>query len=136
MYKFDNKNVVYIAYVGRHKNEELFKYGKSYKLFRREYMAHRKSFDQFDMVVVKLTDNKDIVEDMFEKELMIRDLHRSLVINKKRQTELFTISDQYSFDYIHKLLCRIIRNNPSYEVEILQKKIVELKAQLKAQKYL
>ena len=89
LYKFNNKNVVYIADVGKYNNEHIYKYGISGKIFEREYNAHRKNFENFDMRVIKITDNKDVIEDLFEKELMIRNLHRSLVINDKKQTELF-----------------------------------------------
>lgn len=130
LYKFNNKNVVYIADVGKYKNEHIYKYGISGKIFEREYNAHRKNFDNFDMKVIKITDNKDIIEDLFEKELMIRNLHRSIIINNKKQTELFTINENYSFDYLNKLLCRLIKNNPSYEVSKYIKKISVLKKEI------
>lgn len=131
LYKFDNKNVIYIAYVGNINSEPIYKYGKSAKLFEREYNAHRKNFDTFQMQCVKITDNKDIVEDLFEKELLIRDIHRQIVINSKRQTELFTTTDNYNFSYIIKMLGRLIKDNPSYEVAMLQKKIQQLERKIK-----
>lgn len=131
LYRYDNKNVIYCAYVGTYNNEPLYKYGKSAKLFEREYKAHRNNFDTFQMQFVKITDNKDVVEDMFEKELQIRDIHRSFVINSKKQTELFTVNDLYDIDYVHDLLVRIIRDNPSYEVKLLRQRIRRLQQQLK-----
>jgi 3-methyladenine DNA glycosylase Tag len=131
LYKFNNKNVVYIADVGKYNNEHIFKYGISGKVFDREYNAHRKNFDYFDMKVIKITDNKDIIEELFEKELLIRNVHRSLIINKKKQTELFTINENYSFSYFQKLLNRLVKNNPSYEVSNCKKKIIDLEMQIK-----
>ena len=131
LYKFDNKNVIYVAYVGKYNNEQIFKYGIISKIFKREYLCHRKNFERFEMVSIKITDNKDVIEELFQKELLMRDLHRNLFINNKRQTELFTINDQYSYDYIQRLLMRIIRDNPSYEVAQLKKKIANLQIQLK-----
>lgn len=132
LYKYNNKNVVYIAYVGEINKEHIYKYGISGKIFEREFNAHRKNFDQFEMKTIKITDNKDIVEDIFEKEMLIRNIHRSLIINSKRQTELFTINKYYSFDYILRLLNRIIKDNPSSEI-IKYKKIIEkLKLKLKS----
>ena len=131
IYKYDNKNVIYIAYVGKYNKEQIFKYGKSAKVFKREYFNHRKTFDTFEMVSIKITDNKDVVEELFENELLVRNIHRKLVINSTRQTELFAIDNQYSFEYIQKLLHRIIKDNPSHEVALLQKKIDKLKMQLK-----
>ena len=130
LYKFNNKNVIYIADVGKYNGEQIYKYGISGKIFEREYNAHRKNFDHFDMKIIKVTDNKDIIEDLFEKELMIRNLHKSLVINNKKQTELFTINENYSFDYLNKLLCRLIKNNPSFEASKYIKKITLLKKEI------
>jgi hypothetical protein len=121
--RFDNKNVIYVAYVGLYKKQEIYKYGKSVSVYDREYLKHRKAFTEFEMRHIKITDNKDIIEDLFEKELKIRNLHRSIVINNKKQTELFTINNDYDYDYIIKLLNRLIRTNPSYEVKKLQDKL-------------
>lgn len=131
LYKYDNKNVIYVAYVGYINNEDTYKFGISSQLYEREYNAHRNNFDIFDMKLVKITDNKDIVEDLFKKELKIRNLHRIHTINTKRQTELFVTTPEYSFDKICKLLIRLIKDNPSYEVAMLQEQIKKLKLQLK-----
>jgi len=131
LYKFDNKNVIYVAYVGNINNEDVFKYGKSAKLFEREYNAHRRNFDTFEMRCVKITDNKDVIEDLLEKELQIRDMHRTLTIKSKKQTELFATTEDYSLEYVCKLLKRLIRDNPSFQVASLKAKIAKLQAQLK-----
>jgi hypothetical protein len=134
LYKFNNRNVIYISNVGNYKKEEIFKYGISGKIFEREYNAHRKNFDHFDMKIIKITDNKDIIEDLFEKELKIRDLHRTIVINGKKQTELFTINENYSFEYLEKLLNRLIEDNPSFESIQYKKKIASLEEEIKTLK--
>lgn len=128
LYKFDNKNVVYMAYVGNIDGEDIFKYGKTSKLYDREFKAHRKTFDRFDMHTVKITDNKDIVEEIFEKELLIRNIHRTITINSKRQTELFTTSGEYNLEYVTNLLTRIVKDNPSYEVLMYKRKLEKLQA--------
>jgi hypothetical protein len=121
--KFDNKNVLYVAYVGMHKNQELYKYGKSVSIYEREYLKHRKSFNVFEMRYIKITDNKDIIEKLFEKELKIRNLHTSLLIKNKKQTELFSLSTDYTYKYMIRMLNRLIKNNPSHEVKELQDKL-------------
>lgn len=131
LYKYDNKNVIYIAYVGYINNEQTYKFGISSQLYEREYNAHRNNFDIFDMKLVKITDNKDIIEDLFKKELKIRNLHRIHTINTKRQTELFVTTPEYNFNKIIRLLLNVIKDNPSYEVAMLQEQIKKLKLQLK-----
>lgn len=120
---FENRNVMYVAFVGRYKTTDLYKYGKSVNVYEREYTKHRKAFDMFDMQYIKGTDNKDIVENLFKKELKIRDLHRTMIINNKKQTELFTVTEDYDYNYIINLLNRLIKNNPSYEVKKLTDKL-------------
>lgn len=132
LYKFDNKNVIYIAYVGNVDGEEIYKYGKTSKLYEREYNAHRKNFERFDMQVVKITDNKDVVEELFTKELHIRNIHRKMSIKTMTQTELFTTTDEFTFPYITRMLNRIVRDNPSYEVAKYKRKVEELQAKLSA----
>lgn len=129
LYKYDNKNVIYLAYIGQVNGEEMYKYGKTYKLYEREYKAHRKNFDIFEMQYVKITDNKDVVEDILEKELQIRKIHRKATIKTMNQTELFATTEEYNFDYIKKLLNRIVRDNPSHQVMILKRKLEKLQSQ-------
>ncbi len=129
LYKYDNKNVVYLAYVGVVNGEDMFKYGKTSQLYEREYKAHRKNFEFFEMQHVKITDNKDIVEDLFEKELQMRNIHRKITIKSMKQTELFTVTEEYDFEYIKKMLNRIVKNNPSYEVSVLKRKLEKLQSE-------
>ena len=124
--KFENKNVIYIAYIGRFDNKHHYKYGKSFNIFNREYKQHRKTFPVFEMQKIKITDNKDYIETLFEKELKIRNLYTTLKFNKKIQKELFYVDDTYSFDYVTRLLDRLVRNNPSYEVNKLRQKLDKL----------
>lgn len=131
LYRYDNKNVIYLAYVGIIDNEPIYKYGISSKLYQREFTAHRKHFDIFDMQLVKITDNKDIIEDLFEKEIKIRKIHRSLLINSKKQTELFTTTSEFDIEYIKRLMDRLVKDNPSYEVKMLKEKIAFLKRKQK-----
>jgi len=136
LYKFNNKNVIYVARVGIINNEEIYKYGISGKVFEREFNVHRKNFDNFEMKLIKITDNKEVVEDIFEKELLIRNLHRKIKINNKKQTELFTLNNNYTFNYINKLLNRIIEDNPTYSNIIYQEKIKNLEKELKIFRYI
>ncbi len=129
LYKYDNKNVIYLAYIGMIDGEEMYKYGKTYKLYEREYKAHRKNFDTFEMQYVKITDNKDVVEDILEKELQIRKIHRKAHIKNMNQTELFATTDEYDFQYVKKLLNRIVRDNPSHQVMLLKRKLDKLQSQ-------
>lgn len=131
LHKYDNKNVIYVAYIGNINNEPTYKYGKSAKLYEREYNAHRKNFDIFEMNYVRITDNKDVVEEIIEKEFKIRNIYRCHVINSKRQTELFTINEQYDLEYVLKLVNRVVKNNPSHEVQVLKEKLKKMHTKLK-----
>ena len=128
---FASKNVVYIAYVGYHNRKHVYKYGKSSSVYEREYLKHRKAFDTFEMQYIRVTDNKDIVENLFERELRIRKLHMELTINNKKQTELFCVNKDYDIEFITNMLDRLIRKNPSYEVKRLQERLKTANSKLK-----
>lgn len=103
-----NKNVIYIAYVGKYNGKYTFKYGKSTDVFQREMSSHRKNFEIFDMLYVHKTEMKDQVETMFEKELLIRNLHTTMVINNKRQIELFQLRKKSDVSKINDVLLKVI----------------------------
>ena len=106
-YKLHEKSVMYIAYVGQVERQDMYKYGITRNLFKREYEQHRKTFDTFEMLHVKPTYNMALAEDIFEKELKLRNLHRKHKIGGKQQIELFTLDDDYDIDYIKRLVNRI-----------------------------
>ncbi len=98
---FYNKAVIYIAYIGKVKGEYMFKYGLSRNVFRRDYKEHAKHFKRFDVVFIGETDNCELIEDLFEKDLISYKLHRQHVIKgNKADTELFTISHKHSIEDI------------------------------------
>lgn len=109
-HKYDQKNVVYIGYIGVYQNKHVFKYGKSSNIYQRE-ATHKKTFEHFELVYVHVTDMKDQVEQVFEKELMSQDLHTTLVIAEKKQTELFHLDSKDEIEKINELLCTIIEDS-------------------------
>jgi hypothetical protein len=127
IYKLHNKNVVYLAYVGEYNKEPIYKYGVTSNVYHRDYDQHRKQFEAFQMCWVKKTYNMTQAEALFEKELKIRNLHKSLVIKNKRQTELFTVTPEYSFEYLQRLFAKISRHS---DKDILDE-IKQLKTQLR-----
>ena len=127
LYKFANKNVVYIAYVGKYNEKPVYKYGISSNIYQREYQQHRKNFDEFTMCWIKKTCNMAQAEDMFEKELKIRNLHTTMTINRKRQTELFVPTEEYPYEYLKRLFNRLTKHAD----KDLLSEIAELKRQLK-----
>jgi prophage antirepressor-like protein len=47
---YDKLACMYIAYVGKYKNIYIFKYGLTRNIFSRDFVQHRKSFDQFTII--------------------------------------------------------------------------------------
>ena len=120
---FDKKNVVYLAYVGNYNDEDIFKYGISRRVFGREYKEHRKNFDKFEMVYIEECDNNMDVEDSFENEMKVRNMHRTITIGKKTQTELFAVSTDYDIVTIKSLLDGLIKSKPLPALEHANTKI-------------
>ncbi len=59
---YNNKNVLYIAFIGIFNNERIYKFGKSEQIYTREFKQHQKFFDTFKMRFVIECDNMSFVE--------------------------------------------------------------------------
>lgn len=133
--------MVYIAYVGQYEGKHIYKYGKSANVYKREVQSHRNAFESFEMLYVHETNFKDQVETLFEKELVLRNMHRTMTINKKKQTELFMLDTQEDIGDVNKVLVNIIqhyhdshdekRMATALELEKLAVKKLELQYKLK-----
>ncbi len=123
---YDNKNVFYMAYVGTINGENIYKYGISSRIFGRDYKEHRRTFNIFTLFYLEETDNNIVIESLFEKELHIRKIHRSLTINNKKQTELYTTSADHPIEKIIKIVIDIISNNLLPALKEADNKIKEL----------
>ena len=135
--RYDCKNVIYLAYVGVYNNTETFKYGKSSNVYNREMTSHRKNFHPcFEMRGIFETNYKDHVETLLEKELKIRDMHRVMDINGKKQTELFVPVSEFDYDYVESLVKDIIydfdmKDDRRLAIELEKLQIERLKLELK-----
>ena len=107
LFKFHNKNVVYLAYVGKYEDKDTYKYGVTSNIYQRVLCQHVKQFDTFDLCWVKPTYNTLQAEDLFEKELKFHGLHKSIPIKNKRQTELFQTTDAFTYKKVQRLYSRI-----------------------------
>ncbi len=128
---FYGKAVMYIGYIGRIKNEHIFKYGLSRKMFERDHDQHSKFFKQFDVIYIGETDNCELIEKLFEHDLKIFRLHRQHTVKNKSITELFTISTKYSVEYLIDHLKSLIENNKLPAIQDADNKIANLNAAIK-----
>ncbi len=128
--EYDDKNVIYVGYIGIHNNEQLFKFGISEQIYTREFEQHRKNFEIFKMVHIEICDNKRVVEATFKKMLSALSLLRKQIFNSKNQTELFTITPQFDLDKIIKLLKDCIEQNPLPIVKNLKIELNSVKLKL------
>lgn len=108
---YGDAKILYIAYVGVHDREYIFKYGKSNDVFNR-VNQHRYGFDTFDLCYVEKCDNNDRVETLFKRQLEAQHVYRKLEIKGRQVTELFTISIVYPPSYFYEMMTTLIENNP------------------------
>ncbi len=132
--KYDDKNVLYIGYIGDYNEEQIFKFGKTISLFRRDFKEHQKFFDKFEMLHVIECDNKDIVEDKFKKELQAKHLYRQIKIKDKTHGELFTVSDVIPFEKVKEMLNELVATYPLTAVKENSAIIDSLNQQIKLYK--
>ena len=131
---FDNKNVIYCGYVGFYDGEHLYKFGKSIKVFSRDYKQHKLQFDEFEAMFIFECDNKDVVETLIKKELVVKNLIRQKNIKGKLQTELFTTTDLHNFDKIKDLFKKVIAENQLPSLREKDAKIKDLEYKLENDK--
>jgi hypothetical protein len=116
---FDKQNVFYVAYVGNHAKKDgitvpVFKYGISTDIFTRIYTAHMKTFPEFEIQTILITDKKEIVEKSFERELKIRSLHMKMKFKGKQQVELFHVNDIYPIEDVLNISFDLVHSNNVY----------------------
>lgn len=134
----DCKKLVYIAYIGTYK-EPTYKYGMTKNVLQR-FATHRRMFDVFEPRFVYPTLHYDYVEEMLEKELKFRDIHRSMVIHTKRHTELFVTNDTYTLscvDRIVKSTLKSIDTNSKTvrDIELSKLELEKLKMRVRLKEY-
>lgn len=126
LFEYQNQNVFYVAYIGVHRNEPLFKFGISFDYYRREFHEHKKIYSTFDLLYLRRTDNNRTVEELFKKECQIKELYRKLEIQGKQYTEMFTVNEKNGFDRMRVILDKIIEQYPTKEIQARDEKIKTL----------
>lgn len=107
LYQVDGRKLVYVSYVGNY-GEPLFKYGMTKDVYQR-FIAHRRTFEVFEPLLIYPTHHCDYVEEMLEKELKFHSLHRNRVFRAKKQTELFTTNQEYTLDHVDQWVQDILQ---------------------------
>jgi prophage antirepressor-like protein/ribosomal protein L7/L12 len=110
--EYDKVAVLYIGYIGFHGKEHLFKFGLSRDMFRRDYKEHRKRIGRFKVVFIGKCDNCEAVEELFKKELRLRNVDREKIILEHKQTELFTVTTNHGYQYFIDLMQQLINEHP------------------------
>lgn len=124
--KFDNKNVLYIGYIGIINGNALFKFGISNRVYERDYKEHKLTFKRFDLIHVIESDNNVKIEKLFKKELTGRGLIKQLKINNKLQQELFAPNDTHSIKNVIDLLNNLVNTNELPIITKLKQQIKDL----------
>ncbi len=109
--QYHKRNVLYIGYIGIHNGEQIFKFGKSKNIKRRDIDEHKKDYHMFELVHLRICDNKDQVEDLFRFELQCKKVHRILKVkenNSSLDNELFAINDVFSLQTAKELMDSLI----------------------------
>lgn len=123
---FDKKPSVHMASVRVHNGEYTFRYGMSSDIFRQIHYKLKNDFPILQIIFIGKCDNCIKVKNIFKTILKNHNLHRSLMINGKKQTELFTITDEYDHEYFIKLLQTLINNNELPAIKEAKQKIDNL----------
>lgn len=130
--KYDKKNVIYLAVIGLHNNKLLIKYGESNDVYRREFKEHKRTYgNQFKIVFIHETDNKEKIENLFKMNIVSKKLNVNLKFKEKYRRELFLTSNSFTLDDAKKLMSNLIEDNPLESIKQKNNKIEDLEYQLK-----
>ena len=130
LYEYDGCNVCYMAFIGVHDGLPLFKYGITFDYYRREYQEHRKTFDIFQLIYLRQTDNNHVIEGLFTKECKSKDLYVQKEFKGKNRTELFTVNESHSLERMKMIMDRLIEQHPTKEHKKYEAEIQQLKQEL------
>jgi hypothetical protein len=109
LYEYDGCNVCYIAFIGVHDGIPLFKYGITFDYYRKEYQEHRKTFDTFQLLYLRQTDNNHAIEGLFTNECKIKNIHVEKEFKGKNRKELFTVNESHSFERMRMIMDKLIQ---------------------------
>jgi hypothetical protein len=109
---YDHKRVLYIGFIGVYKGEEIFKYGRTFGVFKRAMIDHIKTYNIFKIVEIFECLNYEVIEKLFGKEMMVLDTHRKIKINGRLRTELFTTTKEIGLTKIREKMCELIKYFP------------------------
>jgi prophage antirepressor-like protein len=133
---FLNTNVVYLIAIGIYNGDILIKYGKSSRIFERDFNEHKKTFgDQIKMLAIIPTDNKDEVETIFKKTIKAKSLDIKLEFNGKDRDELFVTNNNFTIEKAIELMQIITKKNPLKSIKEKDERIKELQFQQDNEKY-
>ena len=109
---FDNKNIVYIGYIGKIKDVDSYKFGSTKKISKR-VKDHEKTYERFELLFCIDCEKHTLLEQLLKdsKEVKSRRFsHRFRVENKKDETdvtELLNFDDKFNLDDLKKLLVQL-----------------------------
>jgi hypothetical protein len=106
----DNKQCIYYGMIDNtnDKNEKLIKFGCS-NFLKNRVMQHKSTFTNFRLVNAFHVDNKTFIENSIKNHTELKNVRRSLLLNKKSQTELLAIDD-ISLDKLDEIINKVIKN--------------------------
>ena len=111
--EFDNKNVFYIGYIGRHDGIDLYKYGISKNVFKRHFYQHKNNFETFQPIFIREATNSSDIETMFKREIKARNLDVEIKANEeKTHIEIFTTDMHNNIESIMNIANNVIDSHP------------------------
>lgn len=142
---FDNKPVIYFAYIGKHKvkingvtrEEHILKFGVTRKMSRRDLEEHRKFYETFNVLGIWETLSNFEVEEQLKKNFESNGMLVDVQIkgkNKKKEEnrrEHIVINEIKNLDYCLNMIENVVKNTVNPLEQQLQQKIKELEQENK-----
>ena len=105
---YHEENTIYISYMGKYDGLHIFKHGVSRNVTKNWINKHKRTYNTFKLVYVRMYNNKYNVKKMFKNVLKFKNLNVRLNINNKIENDLVVVSDKFLLNRIKTTLDELI----------------------------
>ena len=131
---YDNKNVVYLGYIGIINGKETFKFGSSGRLLKRIYKEHNKTYEIFEFVYCIECDQHLKLENSLKSDEKLKKYRFSHPFHVEG-SELIYFDDNFTLEIFKKLVIKLKNNIEMVdELRIHLEKTEHLKIELQIKK--
>jgi len=120
--EYKDKNVIYLAYIGKHNQQDMLKFGISSDFPRRELIEHRKTFAIFNVLYIEEAELSSHIENKLKLEFKARNMLQNIKINNKMQKEVVALNAINGVESCINIIKQLVSNNKPASIKLLEER--------------